>query len=142
MQDESRREESIIRSALGIRYPFDDFQNDFLSVGRITKPAEQGIDCQAELLDYFQARYGSEALEKMMRCLAAASYWDKNKDAFDVGSISVVGVESSLIRGHFITELRMRWCRDDCDWRTYNPSVSEIILACDAIHKQMQSPLS
>jgi hypothetical protein len=138
MQEKSRHDEEIIRLALGIHYPFDDFQNDFLSVGRITKPAEQGIDCRPELMEYFQTRYAGEAFDRMMRCLAAASYWEQNKAAFDVGSISVAGDNVSLIRGHFISQLWIRWCRADCDWKTYNPPVSEIISACDAIQKQIQ----
>jgi hypothetical protein len=129
--------EQVIRQALGIRYSFSDFFDDFQSCGRITKPDEAGKDCQPELLEYFQNRYGDEALDKMVRCLAAASYWEKNKEAFNIGSISVAG-DVSLIRGHFISELWIRWCRDDCDWKTYNPPVSEIILACNAIDKQMR----
>lgn len=129
--------EQVISQALGIRYSFSDFFDDFQSCGRITKPDGAGKNCQPELLEYFQSRHGNEALDRMVRCLAAASYWERNKEAFDVGNISVVG-ETSLIRGHFISQLWIRWCRADCDWKTYNPPVSEIIAACDEIQKQMR----
>jgi len=134
MPDDSAYDEEAIRHAYGIQYQFQDFLRDIGLIAQIAKsfPVETGID---SLRSAFDSNYGDSAEDKMARCLAAYSYWEMNKEAFNVGGITVVGDDATLVHGHFIMALWIRWCRADCDWRTYNPPVSEIIADCNQINE-------
>jgi hypothetical protein len=63
----------------------------------------------------------------MERCLAAVSYWAKNMEQFDTCTVAVIGEEESLVRGSLIWAFWIGWCREDCDWKTFNPPVDAII---------------
>lgn|ERR1035437_2112854 len=129
--------EHRLREAGKIHYPFNAFCADLQACLAITKPAAKAeFHPNPSILEYFQSRYPAEgARDKMMRCLAAGSYWERNKDRLNVGNISVVSEGSSLVRGHLISVLWIGWCRDDSDWKTYDPPVEAIIATCEAISK-------
>ncbi len=126
---------------LGIRYPLEKFADDFSECGRLSSPPHQEEHAHRLLLDYFASRYsGDDAVDKMMRCLAAASYWEKNREHFDTGDVSVNGEVKSLLSPGLIWAFWMGWCRDECDWRTYNPPVSGFIAVAKSYNKSIHPP--
>lgn len=105
-------------------YPLKDFREDFEWCAS-TNLGKHPIQAVA---DYFAKRYPlGTADERMGRCLAAASYWQNNMESLNAGNLAVVGDKKSLVRGRLIVVMWLCWCKEDNDWKTYNPPVDAII---------------
>ena len=116
-------------------YPIEELAADLYEIGRITLPARDGEDTTEAVFKYFESRSKDPkvALWRMMRCNAAGTYWEKHKEHFDHGDLSVVGVEKALISRSVIFALWVCWTRDDCDPITYSPPISTFISVCEGL---------
>jgi hypothetical protein len=122
--------------ALGIRYKLEAFAEDLQAVGRLTHQQDSNEDSRRLVLDYFSGRYSDENSEdNMMRCLAAASYWEKNRHQLDAGTVSVDGKISSLISPGLVWALWIGFTPSEVDWKTYNPPINAIISVAESFNK-------
>jgi hypothetical protein len=71
--------------------------------------------------------------------MAAVSYWEKNRQELDIGDVSVDGDAASLLSHGILWALWIGWCRDGCDWKTYNPPVNAIIQVASSINERRRT---
>jgi hypothetical protein len=127
------------RLQFGIRYPYLLFFEDFKECGRLTSGQGALDSPPLVVLQYFERRHGpADALDRMSRCAAAAAYWERNGEQLNVGSVSVDDETNSLLSSGLVLALWIGWCRENCDWKSYNPPVGAVIGLAEYINTRQR----
>jgi len=129
--------EESVPDTLNIIYPLEEFARDFQAYGEISEHAEEK-DTSVAVYEYFTAHAPSPvaAMDRMLRCCAAAAYWERHRDALDQGKLSVVGRNRALVSSAVVFALWACWCRPDCDPLRYDPPIDAFVTVCQGLARR------
>lgn len=118
------------------RYPYADFVEDFRALGESAGANDAPGTTRAAAR--FRSRYPEPQVRawRFARCCEAAKFWIANREALNVGNLSVLGKEEALIKGKMMLGLWIYWITTPGD-PVPEPSREAFIMLCEAIEIQI-----
>ncbi len=120
-----------------LRYPYADFVEDFRALGE-SAGANDAPEAATRVAARFRFRYPDSQIRawRFARCCGAAKFWSDNREALNVGNLSVLGKEEALIKGKMMLGLWIYWMTTPGD-PVPEPSREAFIMLCEAIEIQI-----